>query len=146
MVGGPAAAAFWPAAHTQLALMNSFTVAKGSLRYSALGIGRATALVSRAHQDRSFGGHTYTLTHIHRNIQAHISRPPGRRGMRTGLSESAPGPGRPDSSGGRPGRRRLMYSVVISVGAGRTRQDSENKASLKHPDHGRSSHESEGRW
>ena len=55
--------------HTQLALMNSFT--KG--RYSALGIGRATALISRAHQDRSFGGHSHTLTHIHRNIQAHIS-------------------------------------------------------------------------
>ena len=49
--------------------MNSFT--KG--RYSALGIGRATAPVSRAHQDRSFGGHSNTLTHIHRNIQAHIS-------------------------------------------------------------------------
>ena len=49
--------------------MNSFT--KG--RYSPLGIGRATALVSRTHQDRSFGGHTYTLTHVHRNIQVHTS-------------------------------------------------------------------------
>ena len=36
-------------------------------RYSALGIGRATAPVSRAHpsQDRSLGGRTYTLSHTH---------------------------------------------------------------------------------
>ena len=45
--------------HTQLAFMNSFT--KG--RYSDLEIGRATAPVSRAHQDRGLGGHTYTLTY-----------------------------------------------------------------------------------
>ena len=51
--------------HTQLALINSFT--KG--RYSALGIGRTTAPVSRAHQDRGLGGHTYT--HSHTRTQKH---------------------------------------------------------------------------
>ena len=77
--------------HTQLALMNFFT--KG--RYSALGIGRITAPVSRAHQDRSLGGPSHPASrcsdsrpghcrahilhvtlapsHIHRHIQAHIS-------------------------------------------------------------------------
>ena len=54
-------------AHTQLALMNSFI--KG--RYSAFGIGRATAPVSRAHEDSGLGGHTYTLTHTYTETYRH---------------------------------------------------------------------------
>ena len=40
-------------------------------RYSVLGIGRATAPVSRAHQDSSLGGHTYTLTHTYTHTYRH---------------------------------------------------------------------------
>ena len=56
--------------HTHTASFNEFFT-KG--RYSALGIGQATAPVSRAHQDSrplSWGSHIHTHTHMHRHIQA----------------------------------------------------------------------------